>query len=52
VTGAEAGLASSEAANAGARAAYLSRWAELVSLAGMDPVLNNVAVSQHAPSSR
>jgi outer membrane protein TolC len=52
VAGAEAGLASSEAANAGARAAYLSRWAELVSLAGMDPVLNNVAVSQNAPSSR
>jgi len=52
VTGAENKVSSSEAASAGARAAYLSRWAELVSLAGLDPVLNNVAVSHHAPSSR
>lgn len=52
VTGAEATLSASAAANVGARAAYLSRWAELVSLAGMDPVLNNVAVSHHAPPPR
>lgn len=52
VLGAESVVASRDIANAGARAAYLSRWAELVSLAGMDPVMNNVAVSHHAPLPR
>lgn len=41
VTGAESAVLASEANSAGTRAVYLSRWSELVSLAGLDPVLNN-----------
>lgn len=39
VTGAEARVLSGATALAGARAVLLSRWSELVSLAGLDPVL-------------
>ena len=44
---AESGLRQREAAVAGARAALLSRWSELVSLAGLDPVLPS-PTSRHA----
>lgn len=48
---ARSGLLAREAGSAGARAAYLSRWSELVSLAGADPVLNTFS-DRHARDKR
>jgi len=48
---ARSGLLAREAGSAGARAVYLSRWSELVSLAGADPVLNTFS-ERHARDKR
>jgi len=48
VIGAESEVRVSEANRVGAYAALLTRWSELVSLAGMDPLLNHVPAARHA----
>jgi outer membrane protein TolC len=45
LAGAESTVRMTEAGLAAARAVFLSRWSELVSLAGIEPVLNNPPVS-------